>query len=163
MVALLSFVGVSAAPPPKAPPKQRVNIMSLPPFERAIAIIKRYETIHQLRHKPYYGYGHRILPGEKLPQHRPLTEKEADRLLRKDLRKFMAYFKSFRPSDQLLLGVLAYNIGPGAVQKSTVYKKLKRGCRDIYQNYVAHCRYKGKFHRQLHERRCIEFAALFVK
>ncbi len=138
------------------------SIMELPPFERAVLIIKHFETLHQLDDKPYYGYGHRILPGERFPQHRPLTEKEADALLRKDLHKFMAMFKGFRESDRLLLGVLSYNIGPGAVEKSSVYRKLKAGDRNIFKAYTSHCHYKGRFHRGLYKRRCQEFAALFT-
>ncbi len=138
------------------------SIMELPPFERAVLIIKHFETLHQLDDRPYYGYGHRILPGESFPQHRPLTEKEADALLRKDLRKFMAMFKEFPESDRLLLGVLSYNIGPGAVKKSTVYRKLKAGDRNIFKSYTAHCKYKGKFHRGLYKRRCQEFVSLFT-
>lgn len=140
----------------------RINIMDLPPFERAVIIIKKYETLHDSRrHWPYLGYGHRKLPGEKYFKGYRMGEKEADALLRKDLRKFIAIFKDLPANDALLLGVLSYNIGPGAVKKSSVYRKLKSGNRNIYKSYTSHCRYKGKFHRQLHERRMMEFAALF--
>ena len=89
-----------------------------------------------------------------------LTEKQADALLRKDLRKFVSLYKAYG-KDALLLGVLAYNCGPGVVNKSTVLKKLKSGNRDIFKSYTAHCRYKGKFHAQLHQRRIIEVTVLF--
>lgn len=141
---------------------RRINIMDLPPFERAVIIIKKYETLHDSRrHWPYLGYGHRKLPGEKYFKGYRMGEKEADALLRKDLRKFIAIFKDLPANDALLLGVLSYNIGPGAVKKSSVYRKLKSGNRNIYKSYISHCRYKGRFHRQLHERRMMEFAALF--
>lgn len=143
---------------------RRINIMDLPPFERAVIIIKKYETLHDSRrHWPYLGYGHRKQPGEKYFKGYRMGEKEADALLRKDLRKFIAIFKDLPANDALLLGVLSYNIGPGAVKKSSVYRKLKSGNRNIYKSYTSHCRYKGKFHAQLHQRRLIEFAALFVK
>ncbi len=143
---------------------RRINIMDLPPFERAVIIIKKYETLHDSRrHWPYLGYGHRKLPGEKYFKGYRMGKKEADALLRKDLRKFIAIFKELPPDDALLLGVLSYNIGPGAVKKSSVYRKLKSGNRNIYKSYTSHCRYKGRFHRQLHERRMVEFAALFVR
>lgn len=141
---------------------QKRSIMELPLFERAVLIIKKFETLHQLKDKPYYGYGHRILPGERLPQYRPLTEREADALLRKDLNKFIAFFGEFKRSDALLLGVLSYNIGPGAVKKSAVYRKLKSGDRDIFKAYTSHCKYKGKFHSGLYKRRCQELAALYI-
>ena len=137
------------------------SIMELPLFERAVLIIKKFETLHQLKHRPYYGYGHRILPRERFPQHRPLTKSEADALLRKDLKKFCAMYSEYG-KDSVLLGALAYNIGPGAVNKSSVIKKLKRGDRDIFKSYTSHCRYKGKWHKGLYNRRLTELAALFV-
>ena len=111
--------------------------------------------------KPYVGYGHQVQPGEPYRRGVQLTEKQADALLRKDLQKFIAVFKDLSPNDALLLGVLSYNIGPSAVKKSTVYRKLKAGNRNIFKTYTAHCRYKGKFHKQLHQRRLTEYAALF--
>lgn len=140
---------------------RRINIMDLPPFERAVIIIKKFETLHKPKHWPYVGYGHQVQPGEPYRRGVQLTEKQADALLRKDLRKFVSLYKAYG-KDALLLGVLAYNCGPGVVNKSTVLKILKSGNRDIFKSYTAHCRYKGKFHKQLHHRRLTEFAALFV-
>ncbi|MYM13288.1 glycoside hydrolase family protein [Muribaculum intestinale] len=139
---------------------RKINIMNLPPFERAVIIIKKYETLHRPKDYPYVGYGHRVLPGEPYRRGMQLTEKQADALLRKDLRKFVSLYKAYG-KDALLLGVLAYNCGPGVVNKSTVLKKLKSGNRDIFKSYTAHCRYKGKFHAQLHQRRIIEVTVLF--
>ena len=139
---------------------RKINIMDLPPFERAVIIIKKFETLHRPKDYPYVGYGHRVLPGEPYRRGVQLTEKQADALLRKDLRKFRSLYKAYG-KDALLLGVLAYNCGPGVVNKSTILKKLKSGNRDIFKSYTAHCRYKGKFHKQLHHRRLTEFAALY--
>ena len=139
---------------------RKINIMNLPPFERAVIIIKKFETLHRPKDYPYVGYGHRVLPGEPYRRGVQLTEKQADALLRKDLRKFVSLYKAYG-KDALLLGVLAYNCGPGVVNKSTVLKKLKSGNRDIFKSYTAHCRYKGKFHAQLHQRRIIEVTVLF--
>lgn len=140
---------------------RRINIMDLPPFERAVIIIKKFETLHKPKHWPYVGYGHQVQPGEPYRRGVQLTETQADALLRKDLRKFVSLYKAYG-KDALLLGVLAYNCGPGVVNNSTVLKKLKSGNRDIFKSYTAHCRYKGKFHKQLHQRRMTEFAALFI-
>lgn len=138
--------------------------MELPPYERAVLIIKHHETLHDSRrHWPYLGYGHRKLPGEKYFRGYKMSEREADALLRKDLNKFIGIFNDLEPRDALLLGVLSYNIGPGAVKKSSVYRKLKAGDRNIFKAYTAHCRYKGKFHKQLHQRRIMEFMVLFQK
>ncbi|TGG40667.1 glycoside hydrolase family protein [Duncaniella freteri] len=140
---------------------RKINIMNLPPFERAVIIIKKFETLHHPKDYPYVGYGHRVLPGEPYRRGVQLSEKQADALLRKDLRKFVSLYKAYG-KDALLLGVLAYNCGPGVVNKSTVLKKLKSGNRNIFKAYTAHCRYKGKFHKQLHQRRLIEIAVLYV-
>ena len=43
---------------------RKINIMDLPPFERAVIIIKKFETLHRPKDYPYVGYGHRVLPGE---------------------------------------------------------------------------------------------------
>lgn len=139
---------------------RKINIMDLPPFERAVIIIKKFETLHRPKDYPYVGYGHRVLSGEPYRRGVQLTEKQADALLRKDLLKFVSLYKAYG-KDALLLGVLAYNCGPGVVNKSTVLKKLKSGNRDIFKSYTSHCRYKGKFHKQLYQRRLTEFAALF--
>lgn len=138
------------------------NIMELPPFERAVLIIKKFETLHRPCHWPAVGYGHMVQPGEPFRRGVQLTERQADALLRKDLRRFIAIFKDFNPKEALLLGVLSYNVGPGAVRRSMVYKKLKAGNRDIFKAYTSHCHYKGRFHRQLHDRRLTEWFALFA-
>lgn len=140
---------------------RKINIMDLPPFERAVVIIKKFETLHKPKHWPYIGYGHQVQPGEPYRRGMQFTERQADALLRKDLRKFVSLYKSYG-KDALLLGVLAYNCGPGVVNKSTVLKKLKAGNRDIFKSYTSHCHYKGKWHRGLYNRRLIELVALFV-
>ena len=105
---------------------------------------------------------HCVQPGEPYRRGVQLTEAQADVLLRKDLRKFCDLYSQYG-KDSVLLGALAYNCGPGVVNKSSILKKLRRGDRNIFKEYTAHCRYKGKFHKQLHQRRMTEFAALFIK
>lgn len=137
------------------------SIMELPLFERAVLIIKHFETLHKPRHWPYVGYGHQVQPGEPYRRGCQFTEAQADALLRKDLRKFCALYSQYG-KDSVLLGALAYNCGPGVVNKSTVLKKLKRGDRNILKSYTSHCRYKGKWHKGLYTRRLTEIAALFI-
>lgn len=132
------------------------------PFEQAVEIIKKYEGLHSARHWPLVGYGHKVLPGEKFNRNRPLSEVEAEALLRKDLLKNCAVFREFG-ADSLLLGVLAYNIGSGATLRSSVVKKLRAGDRNIEANYLAHCKYRGKEHSQIKRRRTEEFETLFMK
>lgn len=145
-----------------AQPVSRATVVAeVSDFDKAVEIIKKYEGLHNPKHWPLVGYGHRVLPGEKFSRSRPLSEKEADALLRKDLLKNCAVFRSFGP-DSLLLGVLAYNIGSGAAMRSAVTKKLRAGNRDIYDNYVAHSKYRGKTHTRIKNRRIEEFEHLFV-
>ena len=110
--------------------------------------------------KPYVGYGHQVQPGEPYRRGCQLTEAQADALLRKDLAKFCALYSQYG-KDSVLLGALAYNCGPGVVNKSSILKKLKSGDRNIFKAYTSHCRYKGKFHNGLYTRRLTEIAALF--
>lgn len=130
-------------------------------FEQAVEIIKKYETLHQPKHWPLVGYGHKVLPGENFSRTKALSEKEADALLRKDLLKSCAVFRQYG-ADSLLLGVLAYNIGSGNVKKSSVVKLLNAGNRNIKDAYLAHSKYRGKVHKQIQARRIEEFDALFV-
>lgn len=131
-------------------------------FDTAVEVIKKYEGLHKARHWPLVGYGHKVLPTDKFKRGKALTEAEADKLLRSDLSKLCAMYRSFG-KDSLLLATLAYNIGHGAVNRSTVYKKLKAGDRSIKENYLSHCRYRGKVLSQLQRRRIEEFETLFLE
>lgn len=144
------------------PPVENAGEENLSDFDKAVEIIKKYETLHQPRHWPLVGYGHKVLPGEKFSRTKAMGQKEAEELLRKDLLKNCAVFRSFG-ADSLILGVLAYNIGSGATLKSSVAKKLREGNRDIYDSYVAYSKYRGKTHIQLKNRRIEEFETLFIK
>ena len=153
LMVIMLTIGLSVSAKP-------MKIMELPPFERAVLIIKHYETLHQPKHWPYIGYGHKVQPGETYKKGCQLTEHEADRLLRKDLNKFISCYKSFG-KDSLILAVLAYNCGSGKVNESSILQKLKSGNRDILKDYLSYCHYKGKFHSGLYQRRYVEYHFLF--
>ena len=157
LLILLAIVAVSVISPAFATKR---NIMELPLFERAVLIIKKFETMHKPKHWPYIGYGHQVQPGEPYRRGVQLTESQADALLRKDLAKFVSLYKDYG-NDAVLLGALAYNCGPGVVNKSSILKKLKAGDRNIFKAYTSHCRYNGKWHEQLYQRRVTEFMVLF--
>ena len=108
-------------------------------FEQAVQLIKKYETLHSPCHWPLIGYGHMVQPGEHYKKGQKLTEKQADALLRKDLKKFADLYKSYG-KDSLLLGVLAYNVGPGRVNRSLVVRLLKDGNRNIREAFESMCR-----------------------
>lgn len=138
----------------------RSALMNLPPFERAVLIIKFYETLHRPEHWPTIGYGHVVQPGEPYRKGVRLTEQQADTLLRQDLRKFCAMYR-ICGADSLILSVLAYNCGPKAVKESGIPQRLKAGNRNIFDSYTAHCHYKGKWHKGLYRRRIVELVVLF--
>lgn len=134
-----------------------------PSFEDAVNCIKRFEGLHTAG--DYVGYGHRLLPREQLKP--PLTERQADSLLRSDLRKKCTVFRCFG-QDSLLLATLAFNVGEYALLghgkrlKSHLVRKLETGNRDIREEYLSFRKYRGKVVRSLEERRKCEFELLFI-
>ena len=158
LIFLMAIVSLAVTSPAFAAKR---SIMELPLFERAVLIIKKFETLHKPKHWPYVGYGHQVQPGEPYRRGVQLTEAQADALLRKDLAKFCALYSQYG-KDSVLLGALAYNCGPGVVNKSSILKKLKSGDRNIFKAYTSHCRYKGKRHKGLYNRRLTELAALYM-
>lgn len=159
----LSCSGMAAQGGGQPPPQRLVIPASL--FDRAVACIKSFEGWHHARHHPYIGYGHKLLPGEKLTCN--LTKAQADSLLRVDLIKRCHTFRRFG-KDALLLAVLSYNVGEyrllgsGRIPKSNLIRKLEAGNRDIYQEYISYCRYKGRRHAGLLKRRKTEFALFYI-
>ena len=137
-------------------------LMKLPPFERAVLIIKYYETLHRPEHWPVIGYGHVVQPGEHYQKDVQLTEQQADALLRKDLRKFCALYRPYG-ADSLLLACLSYNCGSAKVlgskgyKKSALLKKIESGNRNIIFDYMSFCHYNGKIHNGLRRRRWTEY------
>ena len=136
---------------------KRIRHMSR--FELAVVCIKKYEGLHGPKHHPYVGYGHKLLPGERLSPR--MTERQADRLLRSDLRKLCTMFRGFG-RDSLLLAALAYNVGCGKVIKSRMYAKMLRGNRNIYRDYVDFKRWNGKPVPSIERRRKMEYLLLFT-
>lgn len=63
--------------------------------------------------------------------------------------------------------VLSYNVGQGVLlghgghPKSGLVRKLEAGNRDIFREYTAYCRYKGKPVRSIERRRKMEFLLLY--
>lgn len=144
----------------------RSSLMELPPFERAVLIIKYYESLHRPEHWPTIGFGHVVQPGEPYMQGVQLTERQADALLRKDLRKFCALYRSFGV-DSLLLACVSYNCGQAKIiggqgyAKSRLIRKLEAGNRNILADYLAFCHFNGKLHQGIRRRRWVEYQALF--
>ena len=131
-------------------------------FELAVSLIKKFEGLHERDNFPYYGFGHRLLPGENLSY--DMTEA----LLRRDLMKRYALFRSYG-KDALLLMVLSYNVGTSALlgygkrPKSRLLRKLEAGDRDIYREYVSYCHYRGRKVKSIERRRKMEFLLFYEK
>ena len=145
--------------------QRRVRLADLPPFERAVVVVKYFEGLHGKGCFPYVGYGHQLQPGEHLSSN--MTERQADSLLRADLWKCFEHFKGYG-KDALLLTLLAYNVGVGRLigydrhPKSQLLRKIEAGDRNIYREYVSFCRYKGKVLKGLEKRRKVEFALFYL-
>ena len=139
---------------------RRVRLADLPPFERAVVVVKYFEGMHSWKNYPYVGYGHQLQRGEHFTA--DMTERQADSLLRADLMKHIEIFKKYG-KDALLLAVLSYNIGVGRIlgygkhPKSQLLRKIEAGDRNFYKEFVAFCRYKGKVLRGLLRRRQVEY------
>lgn len=137
-----------------------------PKAELAVELIKKYEGLHDRSNYPYYGYGHCRLEGEELSY--DMTEVEAEELLRKDLEERYRLFRKYK-KDALLLAILSYNVGHGALlgygkrPKSRLLKKLEAGDRDIYVEYISYCHYQGRKIRSIERRRKMEFLLLYEK
>ena len=164
LLALLICVQALAAPNAQAQ-RGADRLFSLPRFERAVACIKHYEGLHGPKNYPYVGYGHRLLPGERLSC--AMTRRQADSLLRADLKKRLVTFRRFG-RDSLLLAVLSYNVGEyrllgyGKQPKSRLIRKLESGDRDIRGEYTSFCRYRGKELKALRLRRKVEFYLFYI-
>ena len=69
----------------------------------------------------------------------------------------------------MLLSVLAYNVGPYAIlgtskrPKSRLLRKIERGDRNIYNDYIAFCRWHGRQVKSIKFRRQVEFDLFFVR
>ena len=166
LISLSLVVNVQARMPTERSASTSASIFELPPFERAVCCIRFYEGLHRKKDYPYVGYGHKLRPGERYSSN--MTAREAEDLLRKDLRELCAMFRSYG-QDSLLLAALAYNIGPykvlgckGKYPKSTVLKKLEAGDRNIRDDYVKYCRWRGKRVPSIERRRYIELMLLFT-
>lgn len=133
-------------------------------IDTAVVHIKKWEGWHRGK-MPYIGYGHRLLPHERLTEN--LSEAQADSLLRCDLERCLKVFRKFG-KDSLLLSVLSFNvgiyrlIGDGKIPKSNLIRKLEKRDRDIYKEYVSFRCYKGRVIPSIEKRRKEEFSLFYI-
>ena len=90
----------------------------------------------------------------------------SDALLRRDLHKLCKMFRSYG-KDSLLLATLAYNVGYGTLMghanhpKSRLVQKIESGDRNIHNDYIRFCCYKGKVVPSIRKRRKVELLLLY--
>ena len=96
---------------------------SHPKADIAVELVKKYEGLHDRSDYPYYGYGHRRLPNEKLSY--GMTEAEAEALLRKDLAVRYRLFRKYG-KDALLLTVGCCSVMAG-IRKAGLSASWKPG------------------------------------
>lgn len=142
------------------PSYAKARSKSSPEFEKAIALLKKYEGLHK-NHGSLIGYGHLVVKGDGYRPGDNLSEAQAERLLRKDLLKLCKEFRQLG-KDSLLMAVFAYNLGSGGATRSSVYKNLMAGNRNIKASYLSYCTAKGKVITQLQKRRQEEYDTLFI-
>ena len=121
--------------------------------DKAVACIKRWEGWHRGK-MPYIGFGHRLLPHEKLTEN--LSEAQADSLLRCDLERCLKVFRKYG-KDSLLLSLLGFNVGC-----YRLIQKLESGDRDIYKEYISFRCYRGKVIPSIERRRKEEFELFYI-
>ncbi|KVX56519.1 lysozyme [Burkholderia stagnalis] len=102
---------------------------------QGIELIKHFEGLRLARYldavgKPTIGYGHLILPHEQFT--RPLTQAEADALLRHDLRSAELNLRKLVrvPITQQQFDALmsfVFNLGAGRLRSSTLLRYLNAG------------------------------------
>ena len=150
IAAMLTFVASIAATPYD-------RLMELSLYDRSLAIIRHYETLHQYPRDEAIGYGHVIQPDEPY-ERRQYTHAEAEDILRKDFDWLLSYYSDLG-KHKYLISALAYNCG--IKNANTIAAKLRSGNIDIRADYLHYCHYKGKFHKGLFRRRQIELLLLF--
>jgi len=132
---LLLALGVLTSPVEQPPAPCLGNCQ---PSAAAYGVIKHFEGYSPVIYidaagHPTIGFGHLIKPGEKIPE--PLLGEAAERLLRQDIAPKAAAVNA-RVSVPLFQGQFdavvswTYNLGEGALQSSTMLKKINAARHD---------------------------------
>lgn len=107
---------------------------SHPKADIAVELVKKYEGLHDRSDYPYYGYGHRRLPNEKLSY--GMTEAEAEALLRKDLAVRYRLFRKYG-KDALLLSEISDN----KVESTPNLRNIATNLRRSFRSSASACRF----------------------
>jgi len=145
--------------------------------DNGIKLIKHFEGV---RYRPYKcaaglwtcGIGHLIGDGKQLPDsyNKTFTDAEVDALLITDLARFeRGIIKLFPASFKFTQGMydslisFSFNLGLGALQRSTVRSALLRGDKKMAgESLLKYCRAGGKVLKGLQIRRQAEYKLLMT-
>lgn len=171
LIGLYEFRKFNSVPPEKQKTESTTNIIiDGTDWNASVNYIKKTESFqpvpYQLGGYWYIGYGHQIRPGECWEQ---ISEHQATELLEKDLLHLINYSSSrykLTGSQSLALGMLFYNVRHSSICSSVMDAELKKGpkCWDeekIQESWAKLCRFEGKEHAGLRERREFEIRLFF--
>ncbi len=150
---------------PKMPPGMVQLVASNTTSDRGVAFILSYEEFVDHVYKDQagldtIGWGHLILPGEKFDV--PMSREFATALFKKDLgdteravRKFIPVYRTQNQFDALV--ALTFNIGSGALQRSTLRQMILHGLEhEVPRQFLRWNKVRGKVSNGLTRRRVAE-------
>ena len=139
-------------------------------WHSAVSHIKQTESFqpnqYQLGNYWYIGYGHQTKSGECWEQ---ISESQATEILENDLLRMINYVSSrydVTGNQSLALGMLFYNVRHSSIYSSVMDAELKKGPfywdeEKIQESWAKLCRFGGKEHAGLRERREFEIRLFF--
>jgi hypothetical protein len=137
-------------------------------YQLAVNHIKYYEVdtfrthAYDLDGDVYIGYGHLVQSGYS----KPITESQGDSILQADLMRCIQYVNKKYDvwGDQALaLALLYYNVSWKSIHGSQLHQQLlgEKNEEKMKPSWLSLCRFRGKEHRLLKERRIFETNLFF--
>lgn len=150
---------------PKVAPGYAQLVSSNETSDQGVAFIQSYEhfvpTVYLDQGKlPTIGWGHLIKPGEKFEG--PISRETGDALFREDLkdteRAVLKLIPKYRTQNQFdALVALTFNIGPGALQRSTLRQMILHGAEhEVPYQFLRWNKVQGRTSNGLTRRRVAE-------
>ena len=150
---------------PKVAPGYAQLVSSYETSDQGVAFIRSYEkfvpTVYLDQGKlPTIGWGHLIRPGEKFEE--PMSREVGDTLFKQDLQeteravlKLIARYRTQNQFDALVS--LTFNIGPGALQRSTLRQMILHGAEhEVPYQFLRWNKVQGRASDGLTKRRVAE-------
>lgn len=116
---------------------------------QALKKIKQHEGLLLTKKEGFIGYGHYVWDTVTV-----VNKEQADSILKDDLIKCFEYTNKYHSdkdfNKRLAISMLIYNVGIGTFIKHDLHKHIDTS------RWLSLCRYKGKRHKGLYDRRKIE-------